>query len=116
MTKLRLQKIIAEAGICSRRKAEALLTEQRVKINGLAAQLGDKADPNSDEIYVDDCPILYKQKYKVLLLNKPIGVISSCHDPQGRSTVLELLPPELRKGLHPVGRLDLETRGAIITR
>ena len=114
MNKVRLQKIISEAGICSRRKAEALLIAKRVTINGKKAELGDKADPNVDEIYVDDYKVQNILQETVILLNKPIGVISTCNDPQGRITVLDLLPEERRKGLYPVGRLDLDSRGAIL--
>ncbi len=114
MSKLRLQKIIAEAGICSRRKAEILLTQKRVTINGREAQLGDKADPDSDEIFVDDYLLHNKLEKIVYLLNKPVGVISTCDDPHGRQTILDLLPPKKRKGLHPVGRLDFDSRGAIL--
>ena len=114
MTKLRLQKIIAEAGICSRRKAEILLTQNRVRVNGNEAKLGDKADPSSDEIIVDNYHLQNTLEEKVILLNKPIGVISTCDDPQGRLTVLDLLPLKERTGLHPVGRLDLHSRGAIL--
>ena len=114
MVKVRLQKIIAEAGICSRRKAEALLTEERVTINGEKALIGDKADPDLDEIFIDDYRVHNIFKETVIIVNKPIGVISTCNDPQGRITVLDLLPKDLRKGLYPVGRLDLDSRGAIL--
>jgi len=114
MSKQRLQKIIAQAGVCSRRKAEILLAQNRVVVNGEKAHLGDKADPCSDNVYVDNLPVVKKVEHKVFLLNKPIGVISSCKDPHGRLTVLSLLPANLRKGLHPVGRLDLNSRGAIL--
>ncbi len=114
MTKVRLQKIIAEAGLCSRRKAEILLTQKRVVINGQIAQLGEKADPDLDTIFVDDYRLSKNYKFKVFLVNKPRGVISTCHDPYRRKTVLELLPPIHRKGLHLVGRLDLNSRGAIL--
>ena len=114
MSKVRLQKIIAEAGICSRRKAETLLTEERVTINGKKAHIGDKADPSLDEIFIDDYRVHNISKETVILLNKPIGVISTCRDPQGRITVLDLLPENRRKGLYPIGRLDLDSRGAIL--
>ena len=115
MSKLRLQKIIANAGICSRRKAEILLIQNRVGINGKIAKLGDKADPELDEILLDNYPLgIKKNNHKLILLNKPKGVISTCNDPQGRITVLDLLPKGLQKGLHPIGRLDIESRGAIL--
>ena len=110
----RIQKIIASAGLSSRRRAEQLLEQERVKVNGQIAQLGDQADPEFDEICVDEVPVIYKPSVKVILINKPAGVITSCHDNQGRKTVLDLIPKVLRKGLHPVGRLDLFSRGAIL--
>jgi len=112
----RLQKLIAAAGICSRRHAEDLLQAGRVQVNGRTAQLGDRADPNADEIRLDGQPLRPPAPPLVLLLNKPAGVVSSCRDPQGRPTVLDLLPPELAQGqgLHPVGRLDTASRGALL--
>ena len=114
MTKHRLQKLISTAGICSRRKAEELLIQERVTVNGRLAKLGDQADPAHDKISIDGVAISQNNSTRVLLLNKPVGVITSCHDPQGRPTVLSLLPEDLRKGLHPVGRLDANSRGALL--
>ncbi len=110
----RVQKLIASSGLCSRRKAEELIKEGRVLINDHHAQLGDIADPFKDRIKVDGKPIEIKRKDRVFLINKPIGVICSCSDNHGRRTVLELLPRNLRKGLYPIGRLDLDSRGAIL--
>jgi len=112
----RLQKLIAAAGHCSRRRAEDLLRAGRVQLNGRTAQLGDRADPNRDEIRLDGQPLRQAAAPLVLLLNKPAGVVSSCHDPEGRPIVLDLLPEELAsgQGLHPVGRLDFESRGALL--
>jgi pseudouridine synthase len=110
----RLQKLIAAAGVCSRRKAEDLLRQQRVSVNGQRAGLGDRADPERDRICVDGRPLRPANATRVLLLNKPRGVISSCHDPQGRRTVLDLIPVHLRRGLHPIGRLDGDSRGALL--
>ncbi len=112
--KQRLQKIISSAGISSRRAAEVLLTEGRVKINGKVATVGDKADPIVDEIQVDGTLIKRTKEIKVILLNKPIGFISSCNDEYGRKTVFNLLPKSLREGLHPIGRLDKDSRGALL--
>ncbi len=114
MQKHRLQKVIAEAGFCSRRKAEHLIRAERVTINGNIAKVGDKADVQKDVICIDNLPLSNTPAYKVILLNKPINVISTCDDPQGRKTVLELIPDELRYGLYPIGRLDLNSRGAIL--
>ena len=110
----RLQKLMSAAGHCSRRQAEELLRQGRVDVNGTIAALGDQADPETDLICVDGTPLAKQTAERVLLLNKPPGVISSCHDPQGRETVLDLIPAELRQGLHPVGRLDADSRGALL--
>ena len=114
MTRQRLQKLIAAAGICSRRHAEDLLREGRVQVNQVVAGLGDQADPTLDRIEVDGRPLSQPSSPRLILLNKPPGVISSCSDPQGRKTVLDLVPEPLRRGLHPVGRLDGDSRGALL--
>jgi pseudouridine synthase len=112
----RLQKLIAATGLCSRRRAEDLLRAGRVRVNGRPAGLGDRADLARDQILVDGRPLRPANAPLTLLLHKPIGVLSSCHDPRGRPTVLDLLPAELRQGvgLHPVGRLDSDSRGALL--
>jgi pseudouridine synthase len=112
----RLQKLMAAAGVGSRRRAEELLRAGRVAINGRVAQLGDRGDPQRDDIRLDGRPLRPAAPPLLLLLNKPAGVVSSCSDPQGRPIVLDLLPPELARGsgLHPVGRLDAESRGALL--
>jgi pseudouridine synthase len=112
----RLQKLIAAAGLCSRRSAETLLRQGRVCVNGRPAGLGDRADPAHDAITVDGRPLRPAAGPLLLLLNKPAGVLCSCSDPRGRTTVLDLLPRELSRGrgLHPVGRLDGDSRGALL--
>ncbi|MCS5693054.1 rRNA pseudouridine synthase [Cyanobium sp. FGCU-6] len=112
----RLQKLIAAAGVCSRRRGEALLREGRVQVNGRVAVLGDRADGERDDIRIDGRPLRAAPAPLTLLLNKPPGVLCTCRDPHGRATVLDLLPPGLRRGhgLHPVGRLDAESRGALL--
>ena len=114
MTRQRLQKLIAAAGLCSRRKAELWLQQGRVSVDQQQAGLGDQADPEHQLICVDGRPLPTRQRRRVLLVNKPIGVISSCVDPQGRPTVLDLVPSDQRGGLHPVGRLDADSRGALL--
>ena len=114
MTRQRLQKLIAAAGLCSRRTAEAWIEAGRVNVDGQVASLGDQADPDSQVIQVDGRPLCPRREPTVLLINKPAGVISTCRDPRGRSTVLDLLPRQLRQGLHPVGRLDADSRGALL--
>lgn len=114
----RVQKIIAQWGIASRREAEEMIKQSRVHINGILAHLGQKVDPQVDIISIDGKLVSQKQRPALiyLLLHKPAGVVSTCYDPQGRPTVMDLLPKELREGLgiHPVGRLDAESTGALI--
>ena len=114
----RLQKILAQWGIASRRQSEQLILARRVLVNGEIAILGQTAEPGTDRIEVDGKLITLQGRPApvYLLLNKPIGVISTCADPQGRQTVLELLPPQLREceGIHPVGRLDIDSSGALL--
>lgn len=116
MPRERLQKLMAAAGFCSRRRGEELLRQGRVRVNGRPAGLGDQADLGRDRIEVDGRPLQAAAAPLTLLLNKPVGVLCTCHDPHGRPTVLDLLPPELRRGqgLHPVGRLDADSRGALL--
>ncbi|MEA5620242.1 pseudouridine synthase [Cronbergia sp. UHCC 0137] len=114
----RLQKIIAQWGIASRREAEEMIQQSRVRINGILAHLGQKVDPQRDIISIDGKTVSEKQRPALiyLLLYKPLGVVSTCYDPQGRPTVISLLPPELQtgSGIHPVGRLDVDSTGALI--
>jgi pseudouridine synthase len=114
----RLQKILAQWGIASRREAEEMIRQSRVSVNGVLAHLGQKVDSSQDKISIDGQPVIAQQRPSLiyLLLHKPVGVVSTCHDPQGRPTVLDLLPSELRAGwgIHPVGRLDVDSTGALI--
>ncbi len=118
MTTARLQKILSQWGIASRRRAEQLILAGRVRVNGVVATLGQTAEPTTDRIEVDGKLITIQNRPEpvYLLLNKPVGIVSTCFDPQGRSTVLELLPPQLRacEGIHPVGRLDIDSSGALL--
>jgi 23S rRNA pseudouridine2605 synthase len=115
---VRLQKILSQWGIASRRRAEQLILAGRVRVNGEVAKLGQTAEPATDRIEVDGKLIAGQNRPEpiYLLLNKPVGVVSTCFDPQGRPTVLELLPPQLREseGIHPVGRLDIDSSGALL--
>lgn len=114
----RVQKILSQWGIASRRRAEQLILEGRVRLNGRIVNLGDKADPYGDRLEVDNKQIKPANRPQkiYLLLNKPLDVISTCEDPQKRTTVIDLLPKPLRQGqgIHPVGRLDRDSSGAII--
>ena len=110
----RLQKIISNSGLISRRKADLLIKQGRVTLNGRQAYIGEKADPSSDHILVDGKDLPKKLNHKVFLLNKPLGVISTCQDNHGRKTILNLIPTNLHRGIHPIGRLDSDSRGAIL--
>src|SRR6185295_8341042 len=113
----RLQKLIAAAGIASRRHAEELITAGKVSLNGkVITELGTKADPDKDHIKVNGKlinPQLSAREKVHILLNKPRGYLSSVSDQEGRPLVVELLPPALGK-LHPVGRLDFNTEGLLL--
>ncbi len=114
----RLQKVLSQWGIASRRQAEELIVQGRVRLNGAIAQIGQTADLNVDQVEVDGKPLrtIHRPEFVYLLLHKPRGVVSSCSDPQKRPTVLDLLPPDLAydQGIHPVGRLDIDSSGALI--
>ena len=113
----RLQKLIAAAGITSRRHAERLITGGEVTVNGkVTTELGTKADPEIDHIKVRGKlinPTLQRREKVYVLLNKPKGYLSSVTDPDGRPTVLELLPASLGR-VYPVGRLDFNTEGLLL--
>lgn len=110
----RLQKIIATAGITSRRKAEELILAGRVTVNGRAVtELGSKADPEHDHIRVDGKPLSRPGGRLYFLLNKPTGYVSTVSDPQRRPTVLSLLRG-IKERLYPVGRLDFRSSGLLI--
>ncbi len=108
----RLQKILARAGFGSRRKAEEIIAAGRVSVNGKVAELGARATPATDELAVDGVVIAVNPELVHYLLNKPAGVLSTVSDPQGRPTVVDLLPRD--RQIHPVGRLDLETEGLLL--
>jgi 23S rRNA pseudouridine2605 synthase len=112
----RLQKVLAHAGVASRRHAEALITAGRVTVNGaVVRELGTRVDPAHDEVRVDGAPLRPPAAHTYVLLNKPRDAVTTARDPQGRRTVLDLLPPELRtRRIYPVGRLDRETEGLLL--
>ena len=111
----RLQKIIARAGITSRRKAEELISSGRVTVNGRTVrELGTQADPLQDTVCVDGKALQTPGARRYLVMNKPKGCITSTHDPEGRRTVMDLLGKETSRGLFPVGRLDYNTEGLLI--
>lgn len=114
----RLQKILSQWGVASRRQAEAMIQAGRVTLNGQPALLGQKADPALDAIALDGQQIHPDSRPAptYLLLHKPLNVVTTCDDPQGRQTVLDLLPSSYQhgQGIHPVGRLDANSTGALL--
>lgn len=114
----RLQKILSQWGIASRREAEQMIKALRVQVNGEVAHMGQKADPQRDRITVDGQLVSFVERPALmyLLLHKPTGVVTTCEDEQRRPTVLDLLPKQISsgKGIHPVGRLDVDSTGALI--
>ena len=109
----RLQKLLSRAGVASRRHAEAMILEGRVTVNGRTViELGTRVDPARDEVRVDGRPIAIDEERAYLALNKPGGYVSTALDPQGRPTVMELVPAV--PGLFSVGRLDFESEGLLL--
>ncbi|MHB1399886.1 MAG: pseudouridine synthase [Trichloromonadaceae bacterium] len=111
--KERLQKIIAAAGLASRRQAEEWISAGRVRLNGRIATLGESADVQSDRIEVDGQALRGPAASIYLLLNKPSGYVTSLNDPQGRPLVTDLVK-EVGARVYPVGRLDLTTEGLLL--
>lgn len=110
----RLQKIISQAGLASRRAAENIILEGRVEVNGqVIRELGGKYDPELVEIRVDGKVISAPEAHVYYLLNKPKGYVSTASDERGRRTVLDLLP-EVKERIYPIGRLDMNTEGLLL--
>jgi 23S rRNA pseudouridine2605 synthase len=110
----RLQKILSQAGVASRRASEQLMLDGRVSVNGTAVrELGAKADATRDEIRVDGRRIKIPERHRYILLNKPPGYVTTRSDPHKRPTVIDLIP-DVRDYVYPVGRLDFETEGLLI--
>jgi 23S rRNA pseudouridine2605 synthase len=108
----RLQKVLAQAGLGSRRVCEVLIDEGRVEVNGEVARLGRRVDPEHDRVTVDGVLIPVRSGLVYYLLNKPAKVVTTASDPEGRPTVVDLVPAEPR--VFPVGRLDWDTEGLLL--
>jgi pseudouridine synthase len=112
-TSQRLQKVLASAGVASRRHSEELILDGRVKVNGqIVRELGSKADPLRDRIEVDGQPLPKPSEHVYLALHKPQGYVTTVKDPRRRRTVMDLVPEV--PGMHPVGRLDYDTSGLLL--
>jgi 23S rRNA pseudouridine2605 synthase len=109
--RMRVHRALALAGVASRRASEGLVAEGRVAVNGEPATVGQVVGPE-DVIEVDGRPVRGPEQLRAYLLHKPAGVVSTARDPQGRPTVLDALPDDVR--VYPVGRLDIDTTGALL--
>lgn len=109
---IRLQKVLAAAGLGSRRACEIMIEDGRVTVDGEVAVLGRRVDPETDRVEVDGVRVPVRPGLVTYLLNKPRGVVTTAADPQGRPTVVELVPAEPR--VFPVGRLDADTEGLLL--
>lgn len=108
----RLQKIIAQRGVCSRRKAEELILAGRVRVNGIVAKLGESADPDMDRIELDGASLPSIDEKVYIMLNKPRGYVTTLSDEKGRPNVSQLVDIGVR--IYPVGRLDMDSEGLLI--
>ncbi|MEO0869037.1 MAG: S4 domain-containing protein [Cyanobacteria bacterium J06642_11] len=105
----KLQKLLSQWGVASRRQAEQLIVNGHITVNGVKAHIGQRANPAVDDIRIDGRPLTSDNRpdKRYLLLNKPRGVVSTCDDPQGRKTVIDLLPEEFNQvRLYPADLLD----------
>jgi 23S rRNA pseudouridine2605 synthase len=109
---VRLQKVLARAGVASRRKVEDLIVAGRVRVNGQRAELGRRVDVSKDKVEVDGNRVPLDPELVYYLLNKPAGTVSTASDPEGRPTVIDLVPVAAR--IWSVGRLDVDTEGALL--
>lgn len=109
----RIQKLLSAAGVCSRRQAEEFLRNGRVAVNGSAASLGDRADPETDRITLDGRPVRFPTEKLYLMLHKPRGVVTTLSDEKGRPSVAELVSG-CGGRVYPVGRLDMDSEGLLL--
>ncbi|MEE0434976.1 MAG: pseudouridine synthase [Peptococcaceae bacterium] len=114
MTRVRLQKYMADCGVASRRQSEKMITQGRVKVNGqIVKELGTQITPGEDCVSVDDKDIAVQDEYLFYMFNKPAGYLTTTQDPQGRPTIFDCFP-ELKGRVLPVGRLDMDTEGLLL--
>jgi len=109
----RIQKILSDYGICSRRAAEQMLKDGKILVNGMVAELGQRADPEADEISVDGKLLPAKPEKVYIVLNKPKGYVTSLSDEKGRKNVSQLVA-EVGTRVYPVGRLDINSEGLLL--
>jgi len=109
----RIQKILSDRGVCSRRKAEVYIQEGRVSVNGNPARLGDCADPDIDVILLDGAPLPSKSEYVYIMLHKPRGYVTTLSDEKGRRNAAQLVA-DCGVRVYPVGRLDMDSEGLLL--
>lgn len=110
---MRLNKVLADAGIASRRQADQIIAAGRVRVNGIVVTaMGQSVDPAKDQVTVDGRVLVMPEQFEYWIMNKPAGYLTSVGDPFGRPTVMDLLPP-IKARIYPVGRLDLDTSGLL---
>lgn len=110
---VKLQAFIAHTGFSSRRKAEEYIAEGKVLVNGAVAIIGDRIDPTKDSVEIEGKVLTLETNLRYILINKPVGYVSTTYDELGRPTVLHLLP-KIHERLYPVGRLDLDSEGLLL--
>ncbi|MBQ4128911.1 MAG: rRNA pseudouridine synthase [Ruminococcus sp.] len=112
---VRLQKMLADCGVDSRRKCEELIRKGVVKVNGKVAQIGDKVDPYADKVYVRGKRVTgsAKPSHRYIMLNKPRGYVTTMHDERGRKCILELIG-DIEQRVYPIGRLDKDSEGLLL--
>lgn len=110
---MRINKFLADSGVCSRRGADKLISDGLVKINRKIAKLGDEVDIDNDNVVVDGKTVSIVKKFDYYIMNKPKGYLCTVKDDKGRKTVMDLLPPNIKR-LFPVGRLDYDSEGLLI--
>lgn len=111
--KIRLQKFLSEAGVASRRKAEAMIENGEIKVNGVKAKIGDSVDPNKDTVLVRGKKVVRETEMRYILLHKPRGFVTTMEDELGRKCVTQLVS-DVKERVYPVGRLDKGSEGALL--
>ncbi len=114
MDKIRLQKYLASCGVASRRKCEELITDGKITVNGKVATLGMSVDPDYDKILYNGNEIKEKNKKLYIMLNKPVGFLTTADDERGRQTVLDIVSRDINERVFPIGRLDKNTEGLLL--
>jgi 23S rRNA pseudouridine2605 synthase len=109
----RIQKVLARAGVASRRAIEEMIVKGRIRVNGARVELGRRIDPAKDEVEVDGSRVPLRADLVYYLMNKPVGVVTTASDEAGRETVLDLLD-DVEARVYPVGRLDIDSEGAVV--